>query len=105
MSKTIKILDITKSNAAVDISDGITLYNEIVSLLARQEEIILDFSGIEILTSSFLNNSIGLVYNTQYKNEMDSKVKYINLSARDLDTVSLVKKRAIEFFARQNPQD
>lgn len=98
----INIVSLIGSSMAVKQSDGEKVYDKIVNLLEREEQIELDFSGIDILLSIFLNNAIGKLYGTKYKTALeDGRVSVSHMSEQDLATLEIVKKRAVAFFATQ----
>ncbi len=98
----INIVSLIGSSMAIKQSDGEKVYDKIVKLLEREEQIELDFSGIDILLSIFLNNAIGKLYGTKYKTALeDGRISVSHMSEQDLATLEIVKKRAVAFFATQ----
>ena len=84
---------------AISPEDGDKLYNEIIENIKNGYLIDLDFSGIDIILSVFLNHSVGKIYGTEYKKYFDqNKITVSNLSIQDADTLKMVKERAEKFF-------
>lgn len=97
----IKIIvkDLISSSMAISPEGGEKLYEEIIDNLKAGNVVDLDFSGIDIILSVFLNKSVGKIYGTEYKGFFnDGKITISNMSKQDLQTLELVKERAIKFF-------
>ena len=99
------IKDIIKTNFAVSTEDGNSIFILLEENFSKDKEVVLDFSGITLMTTAFLNSAIGQLYSldkypSSYLNE---KLKLINVEEHDKPLFSLVVKRAKEYFAnRQN---
>ena len=103
--KTINIISLIKSSMAVKQTDGEIVYNKIVEFLDAGDNVEVDFSGIEILLSIFLNNAIGKLYGTKYKTAFeDGRITISNMSVEDLATLEIVQRRAVVFFNTQGKQ-
>ena len=99
--KTIQIFSLINSSMAISPEDGEKLYQEMITNLDTGNTIEIDFQKIDIIVSSFLNSSIGRLYGTQYKDALDNgQIKIINMTEQDKATLSLVIKRAKEFFGK-----
>ena len=94
------IKEIIKGDIAVSTSDGDIVYNLINDNLKNHQTITVDFSGISIMTTAFLNAAIGQLYsNPIYSDEFLNK--YLNLKnveKEDRILFSEVVKRAKEYF-------
>lgn len=101
MSNTIlhiKISDYTTMNMAVSSSDGDRVYQLIHPQLADGKSVIVDFAGIELLTTAFLNIAIGQLYKDFDPMEISEKLKLENVSDLDLPLFKKVIDRAKIYF-------
>lgn len=100
--KIIHISAFISSAMAISPEDGEKLFKEIYNALQQKKQVELDFSGIDILVSVFLNNSIGKLYGTEFKNAFDTgQIIVSHMSEQDKATLLLVQKRAKDFFANR----
>lgn len=94
------ISSIIKGDIAVSTSDGEIVFSELSRSLKKKNKVTLDFKGISILTTAFLNAAIGQLYSGEIypDNFLNEHLKIINV--RDVDTplFSLVINRAKEYF-------
>ena len=59
----LKVMDIINSKIAFDDSNGNTLFNKIVEVTKGNfKTVILDFDGIMLVNTAFLNNAIGKLF-------------------------------------------
>lgn len=96
----LNISSIIGGDIAVSTSDGEIVFSELSRWLKEENKVTLDFKGISILTTAFLNAAIGQLYSgeTYPDNFLNEHLKIINV--RDIDTplFSLVINRAKEYF-------
>ena len=94
------VKDIIESDIAVATDAGDKLLDVIVSLLNEKKPVVLDFNGINILTTAFLNAAIGQLYNNdRFSSEfLNDYLKVINVQTEDRPLFSMVIKRAKEYF-------
>lgn len=96
---TINLANLISSTMAIRQEDGEKVYSAIVKNLELGKKVELDFSGLEIIVSVFLNNAIGKLYGTKYNKVFeDGLLSVVNISVQDFQTLEIVKRRAIEFF-------
>ena len=87
------------SSAAVSSEDGEILYGRIVKGLAENNvKIALDFTNIELITSTFLNAAIGQLYNKYDSPLLRERLKVENMEKEDLELLKKVVERAKEYF-------
>lgn len=72
----IKIFELTGKNA-VTYRSGAILAKKIESVL-NEKEIILDFEGVKVISSQFLNISVGVLLKDLQRSEVELKIKVIN---------------------------
>jgi len=94
------IKNIIESDIAVATEAGDKVFNEIVFHLNNEEKISLDFEGISILTTAFLNAAIGQLYsNDKFSSDLlNDYLKIINVQEEDKPLFAMVIKRAKEYF-------
>ncbi len=91
---TLKIVDLISSEFAVSPEDGDIIFNIISNKINAKEHIILDFAEIDIMTTAFLNNAIGKLYNIYTKEQLNKYIRMNNISKTDLNLVKKVIERA-----------
>ena len=94
----ISIFEQIGSNAAVSSEDGELLYKRILKGLDGNVIVLLDFINIELITSTFLNASIGQLYNRHDSPFLRKYLKVDNLAKEDLELLKKVVERAKEYF-------
>jgi len=92
------IKDIIKVDTAVSTDDGDLVYQEIVAILKLGNPVELDFSGINIMTTAFLNAAIGQLYSAFTSEQLNSLLKLVNVAADDRILFKKVIERAKEYF-------
>ena len=95
------IKDIIKSELAVSTEKGNEVFEIIDSFLQRREKIELDFAGINIMITAFLNAAIGRLYSKkEYTAEfLNEYLKLENVEKDDRALFKDVIQRAKEYFA------
>jgi len=95
----INIFELIGSDAAVSSEDGELLYKRIKKGLEEKNvKIILDFSNISLITSTFLNAAIGQLYSKYNSPILTERLEVNNLAKEDLELLKRVVKRAKEYF-------
>ena len=96
--KHLKIKDIIKRETAVSSDDGDILFSNIVDCINDNTIAELDFSGISILTTAFLNSAIGQLYNTYSSEQLNNALRLKNVANEDKILFKKVIERAKEYF-------
>ncbi len=98
--KNIIIREIIDGDIAVSTSDGDLVYNLIDDYLTKKKVLIVDFKGITIMTTAFLNAAIGQLYsNPIYSDDfLNNHLNLTNVEKEDRILFSEVVKRAKEYF-------
>lgn len=98
------IKDIINSDLAVSTEKGIQVFELINSNLQANQQVILDFKGVSVLITAFLNAAIGKLYaNNSYTGEfLNSHLKLLNVESDDRILFIDVIERAKEYFADKN---
>lgn len=99
--KHIIIKDVINSELAVSTENGIKVFEIVDSCLQRKEKVELDFDGITIMITAFLNAAIGSLYSKkEYTGEfLNEFLKLVNVEMDDRILFKDVIQRAKEYFA------
>jgi hypothetical protein len=99
----IVIRDVIQSPIAVSSEDAEKLYTVLRQNLDAQNEIELSFEGIDDFISSFLNASVGKLYNGDFNNDfIDSHIEASGLDKDDKEVYNSVITRAKAYY--KNPR-
>lgn len=80
--------------------EGEILYKELHQALQRQEDILLDFRGIDTIASSFLNTAVGRLYGRFEHSFLDSKLSWTGLDPQDERVLRIVIENAKDHFRK-----
>lgn len=105
MAKTIIVKDFTEGIFAISSEDGEKIYFEINKSFLNKEKVILDFSGIEITITAFLNSCIGKLYANFSSEEIKNLLTVKNLNNDEKPLLKFVIDKAKERFGKINPND
>lgn len=94
----LKVNELTALDIAVSSDEGDKINARIETLLESYQRIVLDFSGIKLLTSAFLNAAIGQLYGKYSNEEIASRISLVNVAPDDLPLFKKVIDRAKEYF-------
>lgn len=100
-AKTIKIFDYLKNSFAVTTDDGEIIFKEIENSFNISQTVILDFSGLEIIISTFFNAAIGQLYGKYTGDFLKDNLILTNISNEDLTILIKVIERAKQYFKDQ----
>lgn len=97
------ISKIIKTNFAVTTEDGNSIFQLLNSNLNVGKKIVLDFDGINLMTTAFLNAVIGQLYsNNAYSSDfLNENLELVNVQDSDKHLFPMVVKRAKEYFAHK----
>lgn len=102
----INVFEQIGSSAAVSSEDGELLFSKINKGLEEKDiQIILDFTNIELITSTFLNAAIGQLYSKYDSPFLQKRLKVDNLAKEDLELLKRVVDRAKEYFKNKEKMD
>lgn len=92
------IKEVIGSRIASENEQGDLIFEEISNGLNKSEkEILLDFSDMKLITTAFLNNSIGKLYRNYGKDRLDDILKIKNITDKgDVELLKLVILNAME---------
>jgi len=101
--KNLIIKDIIETNLAVSTENGNKVFEIIDTYLQKKEKVQLDFAGITVIITAFLNAAIGSLYSKkEYTGEfLNEYLKLENVESDDLKLFRDVIQRAKEYFANK----
>jgi hypothetical protein len=102
---TIKIKDITKSHLAVSAADGALVFTEIDAAFESKEKVTLDFEGITLSITAFLNACIGKLYSKYSSEEVKELLDIQNLKGEEVHLLKLVIEGAKRRFSKSYPEE
>ncbi|RBQ07812.1 STAS-like domain-containing protein [Pedobacter miscanthi] len=97
------ISQVIDGNTAIAPSKGESVHEKIKQALIDQETVILDFTGMELMTTAFLNSAIGQLYAEFSTELLRDKLKIKWISQSDAVLLKKVTDTAKIYFA--NPAD
>lgn len=101
--EAIRIKDITKSNRAISAVDGAIVYEIINRAFKRDQKVLLDFDGIDLTITAFLNACIGKLYSEYSSESIKEHLDIRNLPNDEIQLLKLVIDRAKLRFSKQYP--
>ncbi len=102
----ILIRDIIQSPLAISSGDAEKLYTKLREELKCNNQIELSFDGIDDFISSFLNASIGKLYNKEFDyNFLDQSIEVKGLDTSDMNIFSKVIERAKSYYTNPHHFD
>jgi len=98
----IDVSNIIDKELATFVDDGILLHKEIKKYLDKNEKVIVDFSNIKMVISSFLNAAIGKLYGDFQYNFIENNLEIIGLDEDDEELLNdIVIPNAKSFFEKK----
>ena len=76
----IKIIDQVSLRQGVTPDEGMPIYNQVIAWLKEGQTVTLDFDQVELVTTAFLNVIIGKLYENYPSDELNSMLKFKNLT-------------------------
>lgn len=83
----LNIKEIIGTPNAIIQSFGLKIFDEASILLSKNIPVVLDFSGIDNITSGFCNASIGKLYST-YSTNIDILLKIENINSLGMEKIN-----------------
>ncbi|CRZ34602.1 uncharacterized protein DUF4325 [Herbinix hemicellulosilytica] len=97
----IMVFNITGERAVLD-SDGDIIFDKIVKAFEKNEDVTLDFKGVNTILSIFMNSAIGHLYSKYTSDYLSKHLIIKNMSKEDLLTLKRVNERAKQFYSQQS---
>lgn len=97
----IKIIDEVTLKQGATTDEGLPIYNKIISWLDNGETVTLDFDQVELVTTAFLNVVIGRLYEKYTSEELNSLLKFKNLTNGIAIRIKTVANTAKNYYKNQ----
>lgn len=98
----IRVIDEIGGDFAVTTDDGDKIFIMLDENFQKGIITTLDFSGVIILTTAFLNAAIGQLYSKYTGEEISPMLKLVNVAEEDKILFKKVADRAKEYFANKD---
>ena len=102
---TLRIIDITGTDICVAATHGNLVRSVIREHIQKGDSIMLDFEGVTLLTSSFLNTAIGDLYGEIDPRTLGQSLNVKNISQDNRDTLKFVIENAKYFYSKKSRGD
>ena len=99
--KNIKVIEVISRDSAVSSDDGDNVYTNIIETINDGYIVELDFSGITLMTTAFLNSAIGQLYSKFSSEELNTSLKLKNVAKEDGILFKKVVDRAKQYQANK----
>lgn len=99
---TIKLNDYLTLNSGVTPEEGLPVYNSIIEAFKKGDTVTLDFEGVDMLTTAFLNVVIGDLYKDYSSEKLKSMLVLINFSEPTAKRIKKVTDNAKLFYKDEN---
>lgn len=99
----ISIKNITDSSLAVSAADGELVFNKVVEGIDKGEKVLLDFEGIQLTITAFMNASIGKLYGKYSTETIRELLDIVNLQNDERQLLKIVVDRAKMRFSKTYP--
>lgn len=99
--KNIKVTEVINRDSAVSSDDGENVYTNILDAIKEGNIVELDFSGISLMTTAFLNSAIGQLYSMFTSEELNTSLKLKNVAQEDGILFKKVIDRAKQYQANK----
>lgn len=98
-NKIIKLNDFLTLNCGVTPEEGAPVYEKIIQAFQEGCSVTLDFDGVTLLTTAFLNVVIGNLYNDYTSEELKSRLSLINYTESTAIRIKKVTDNAKLFYS------
>lgn len=105
MNSILNIKSFTDSHLAVSAKQGSKIYEELYTSIKNEKNIVLDFEGIELIITAFLNASIGKLYSEFTSEEIRKYLTIENLDPTETELLKLVLEHAKDRFNKHYPEN
>lgn len=102
MKETIFIDKKVTMHQGITDEEGVVIYKEILSLLNDGKNVELDFHGIIMMTTAFLNVVIGQLYKDYTSEQLKGRIIFNNISEADALRIKKVADNAKLFYKDQD---
>lgn len=94
----VKVNDYVSCNKGVTPDEGQPIYDRLMRIFKDGNRAVLDFSGVEIATTAFLNVFIGNLYRTYTSDDLKGMLELENVSPSTAFRIKKVTDNAKSFY-------
>lgn len=94
----IKLTDTVGSNLCVSSEDGGAVFEKLDAALKTDRPIELDFSGIDMVISAFLNAAVGRLAEHLSIAQIHERIAFTNLGEEDRELMDRVLENAVRYY-------
>jgi hypothetical protein len=98
----ISVYEAIGNSAAISTEDGEMIFNRVKDLLSNDKKIIVDFTNIDLVVSTFLNASVGQLYGFYSPDVIRDNFNVEGLSDEDLNLLKKVIETAKQYFENRS---
>ncbi len=100
---TVRVYDIVGGPIFISAEDGQRVYEKIAPLLREGHRVVLSFSQVETMISTFLNAAVGQLYREFSEDEVRALLTVQEMSREDMVMLKRVVDNAKSYF--KNPKE
>lgn len=101
----ISVFEIIGSSDAISTVDGQLVFERIKTAFGAEKKVVLDFSNIDLVITSFLNVCVGQLYGIFDEEFIREHISVVNMKLEDQDLLRIVTRRAKEYFLHKEKMD
>lgn len=90
--------DVIGSSQAISLDDAVQVKTDLAKIITARKYVTVDFKGIDLMISAFLNKAVGDLYGECDKNDVDQFLNAINLCDDDKVLFDRVIERAKSYY-------
>ena len=98
----IKVADVIGSNLGVSSEDGGAVFEKIQIALKARQAVDLDFTGIDMLISAFLNAAVGKLVEKLSIEEIHQRLKFTGMADGDPELLEKVLENTRRYYEDPN---
>lgn len=99
---TITVNLLNHKDIAVSVNDGLALHEKLLELIRENEEqIIIDFTGVGVLTHQYINASIGLLLKDYDIKYLQSRLSFEGMDQYQKWLLNYVIENAINYYDKK----
>ena len=95
----IKVTEAVGSDICVSSEDGAKVFEKLKVAMQTDRPVELDFSGVQIVISAFLNAAIGRLVEKSSKEMIRNRIEFTHIAQEDKDLIDRVLENAEGFYA------
>lgn len=104
-NQTLKVMEVIGGDTAVSTDDGQLIFDLLKPVIEADKTVNLDFEGIQMMTTAFLNAAIGQLYSVFKGEQLNQHLKLVNVAFDDKILFKKVIERAKQYFIDQKAFD